>query len=149
MKNSSKLGYTASSSSAQMVSSGDFTHAYLFIVQTTQKSEFRAMHSACNLHRRLDRILLAGIRNMGQCPCPRCRTPLDRVHQLGMPRDMTIRANSIRVDDVQRKSLVMSARRVIYQTGLIVNSAAVENLLKDLSLVPNKVCPRTVVLYYG
>ena len=60
-----------------------------------------------------------------------------------------MRADSIRVDNVQRESLVVSARRIIYQKGLIVNSAAVERLLKDLSLVPNKVCPRTVVLYHG
>ena len=60
-----------------------------------------------------------------------------------------MRANSIRVDDAQRKGLVVSARRIIYQKGLAVNSAAVENLLKESSLVPNKVCQRTVVLYYG
>ena len=50
-----------------------------------------------------------------------------------------MRLNLIRADDVQRKGKVVSARRVIYQKGFTVNSAAVEALLKDLSLVPNKV----------
>ena len=150
MRNSSKLGYMALSFCARTAFTGDSIHAYLSIAQTTLKSELQGTnHLIASDFTPYIRILLAGIRNLGQCPCPHCRTPLDSVHQVGMLKDMAMRVNSVRVDDAQRKGLVVSARRVIYQKGFTVNSAAVDNLLKDLSLVLNKVCMGNVLFYYG
>jgi hypothetical protein len=88
---------------------------------------------------RLGRILLAGIRNLGLCPCPRCLVHLSKTHHIGTARDKAIRSSSLRVDDTKRRSLVSSARRIIYEEGYGVKSAAVEDLLKLASLVPNKV----------
>jgi hypothetical protein len=88
----------------------------------------------------MDRILIASIRNLGNCPCPRCLIPLNRVHNLGMARDITQRATMTRVDDSQRRSIVFAARRIIYELNLQVNSTAVENLLREISLVPTVVC---------
>jgi uncharacterized membrane protein len=65
--------------------------------------------------------------------------PLTHVHTLGMPSDMTLRVNATRVDSAQRKNLVKTARSVVYEKHSAVNCAAVENLLKEQSLVPNKV----------
>jgi hypothetical protein len=87
---------------------------------------------------RFGRILLAGIRNLGLCPCPRCLVHLSKTHDIGTARDKAIRRSSLRVDDAKRRSLVSSARRIIYK-GYAVKSAAVEDLLKSSSLVPNKV----------
>jgi hypothetical protein len=89
------------------------------------------------------RILLAGIRNLGRCPCPRCLVPLSQIHNIGTARDMLIRSNSLRIDDAKRKSVISSARRIIYDRCHSVKSTAVEELLKPLSLVPNKVCRDT------
>jgi len=86
------------------------------------------------------RILLASIRNLGQCPCPRCLTPLADVHKLGMADDMQNRVILARVDDHNRRHLVSAARKLIYQENHQVNSSAVERLLKEKSLVPNTVC---------
>jgi len=86
-----------------------------------------------------NRILLAGIRNLGRCPCPRCLVPLARIHNLGMAGDMSLRVNSARTDDVHRRNSVIAARRIINEKHLAVNSAAVEKLLGKLSWVPNKV----------
>jgi len=86
-----------------------------------------------------NRILIASIRNLGNCPCPRCLIPLSRVHNLGMPRDMMQRVTMARVDDSQRRSKICAARRIIYELNLQVNSAAVENLLQAVSLVPTVV----------
>lgn len=82
------------------------------------------------------RILLAGIRNLGRCPCPRCLIPMDRVHNMGMPRDMTQRKSLIRIDNVQRRSRVEAAREAIYVKNSAIDGVAVENLLKEDSLVP-------------
>src|ERR1700722_20140522 len=86
-----------------------------------------------------NRILLAGIRNLGRCPCPRCLVPLARIHNLGMAGDMSLRVNSARTDDVHRRNLVVAARRNLNENHLAVNCAAVEKLLGEFSLVPNKV----------
>ena len=52
------------------------------------------------------RILLASIRNLGQCPCPRCLIPLDLVHNLGMPRDMMQQVSKARVDSIKHQNKV-------------------------------------------
>jgi len=88
----------------------------------------------------LNRILLAGIRNQAQCPCPRCLIPLSRVHNLGMARDMMQRVTMPRTDDLQRRSRISSARDIIYEKNLQVDSSAVKELLKEFSWVPNTVC---------
>ena len=85
------------------------------------------------------RILLASIRNLGTCPCPRCLIPLSRTHNFGMARDTTQRITMARVDDKSRQGKVHDARRLIFEKQYLVNGAAVENLLKDESLVPTAV----------
>ena len=85
------------------------------------------------------RILLASIRNLGACPCPRCLIPLSRVHNLGMIRDMSQRVTMARVDDNSRQGKVYAARRLMYEKQYRVNGAAIESLLKDQSLVPTSV----------
>jgi hypothetical protein len=87
-----------------------------------------------------NRILIASIRNLGLCPCPRCLIPLNRVHNLGMVRDMNQRKTLARVDDIHRQSKITAARRVIYEKHYQVDSTAVENLLQEESWVPNEVC---------
>jgi hypothetical protein len=86
------------------------------------------------------RILIATIRNLGKCPCPHCLIPLNRVHNMGMARDMQQRETMARVDDMRRRNLIDAARRVIYEKNFRVNSTAVENMLQDTSLVPTAVC---------
>jgi hypothetical protein len=88
----------------------------------------------------LNRILLASIRNLGCCPCPRCRIPLDHAHYFGMARDRSQRVSLARVDDQDRRFNIATARRFIYENKKRVNSAAVERLLKENSLVPSTVC---------
>jgi len=86
------------------------------------------------------RILIASIRNLGRCPCPRCLVPLDRVGSMGMHRDMAQRRTLIRIDDMKRQNRVKMAREKIYEKGYVVNSTVVEDLLQGDSLVPTTVC---------
>lgn len=85
------------------------------------------------------RVLLAGIRNLGACPCPRCLIPLSRVHNIGMPLDMKQRRTQARVDNPHRIKLVQDARKKIYCENRSVTSKAVNDLLKIHSLVPTVV----------
>jgi hypothetical protein len=56
-----------------------------------------------------------------------------------MARDMTQRETMARTDDIHRRTSINTARRLIYEKNYRVNSAAVENLLRDKSLVPTAV----------
>jgi hypothetical protein len=119
----------------------DSIHGYSCIPQITPKSGWPA---ECSYGIITDftwnRILIASIRNLGLCPCPRCLIPLNRVHNLGMSRDMSQRKTLARVDDIHRRSKITAARRVIYEKNYQVDSAGVENLLQEESWVPNAVC---------
>jgi hypothetical protein len=57
-----------------------------------------------------------------------------------MARDMTQRVTMARVDDASRQGKVYAARRLIYKKQYRINGAAIEDLLKEQSLVPTAVC---------
>ena len=81
------------------------------------------------------RILLAGIRNLGRCPCPRCLIPLDRAPNMGRPRDMVQRMSLSRVDNLELHSHIKVAREMIYMKNYKTDSKVVEDLLRKDSLV--------------
>jgi hypothetical protein len=90
----------------------------------------------------LCRILLALIRDMGRCPCPRCMVIISEIPNLGSKIDMAKRGASSRGSpslsaDVTRK--VEKARQQIYSKRKGVKSTAVEALLKEKSYVPTVV----------
>ncbi|KAH7902978.1 hypothetical protein BJ138DRAFT_236039, partial [Hygrophoropsis aurantiaca] len=83
-----------------------------------------------------EKILIATIRHLGGCPCPRCLIPMTCVRDLGRPSDRQQRMTLER-SDCSRQRLVSIARTLIYDQNYGVDSAAVENLLKGHSWVPN------------
>lgn len=86
---------------------------------------------------------MSGIRNLGGCPCPRCKITLSDVHLIGTKRDRNKRLTLARQDDVHRQHAIYRARAAIYNPDpkecLAVDSAYVERLLKPESLVPTSV----------
>lgn len=86
---------------------------------------------------------MSGIRNLGGCPCPRCKIALSDVHLIGTKQDRRQRSALIRLDDVHRQRYIHAARAAIYDTDpqkcLAVDSAYVERQLKPGSLVPTSV----------
>jgi hypothetical protein len=97
----------------------------------------------------INRIFLAGIRNLGSCPCPRCRIPLNRAHCFEMARDRSQRVSLARIDDKDRRFRITTARQHIYEKKKRVNGAAINQLLKVDSLVPTTVrtCVSSRYLY--
>ena len=79
---------------------------------------------------------MASIRNMGTCPCPRCKIPLSNTHLVGSKQDRRDRRRLVRLDDDKRQYAVSAARRAIYESNFAVNSAYVERQLQAESLVP-------------
>jgi hypothetical protein len=86
--------------------------------------------------------MISSIRDRGYCPCPRCLIPLERVQNMGMARDMRQRITLARVDDDVRRRKVGVARDIIYGKNYAVDSAPVEAILKEESLVPSSVSAR-------
>lgn len=84
---------------------------------------------------------MATIKNQGGCPCPRCLVTLSDTSNMGTKRDMNFRQskNQIRVDNLQYRAHVTSARKIIYENNYVVNSVAIDKILKPTSLVPTRV----------
>ncbi|KAF8871118.1 hypothetical protein BD779DRAFT_483736 [Infundibulicybe gibba] len=82
-----------------------------------------------------EKVLIATIRDMGQCPCPRCKIKKDEIREFASASDMEIRHTKLRIDDEDRRANVHAARSLIYDKGYVVNSAHVEDLLKECVLV--------------
>ncbi|KAL6302742.1 hypothetical protein BKA93DRAFT_827245 [Sparassis latifolia] len=82
-----------------------------------------------------EKVLLATIRDMGGCPCPRCLIAKKDIHQLATVTDMRCRHDAAHVDDDARRSKVRQAQKFIYELGYVVNSAIVDEILKAESLV--------------
>lgn len=72
---------------------------------------------------------------MGNSPCPRCLITKDLIPQMGSVLDQNRRLIR-RVDDEGRQRKVQAARKLIYVDGRVVNSEAVESILRSESLVP-------------
>lgn len=86
------------------------------------------------------RVLLATIRNLGSCPCPRCLIPKQKIPEVGMKLDDRRRESTKRVADTGLWSTIKTVRTLIYNQALGVKSAAVERVLSTASLVPTMVC---------
>lgn len=85
------------------------------------------------------RVLLSSIRNMGRCPCPRCLIPKDHLHRVGTELDKSQRSTLARVDNKIYRETIATAHAKIYEGNWAVDSAPIENLLQEHSLVPTKV----------
>lgn len=86
----------------------------------------------------LNRVLMACVRNLGICPCPRCLIKREHIHDLGTAVDRRRRAKLRKCDKVYRSS-IESARKIIYELGYVVNSKAVDRILGSESFTPTRV----------
>ncbi|KIK33685.1 hypothetical protein CY34DRAFT_18219 [Suillus luteus UH-Slu-Lm8-n1] len=80
-----------------------------------------------------EKVLIAAMKDMGLCPCPRCLTPKSLFGSLGLSEDMKRRINNLRVYVI---ATVARAREYIYNEGNTVDGAKVDRTLGDGSWVP-------------
>ncbi|KAF6761428.1 hypothetical protein DFP72DRAFT_1062420 [Ephemerocybe angulata] len=81
-----------------------------------------------------EKILVAGVRNNGSCPCHRCLVIKSDLGKLGAPTDWD-RVIRIRNLD-QQDDKVAKARSLIYEKGYAIDGEKVEEQLKQSSLTP-------------
>lgn len=82
------------------------------------------------------RALIATIKDMGSCPCPRCFMPKASFDLLGVFKDMRDRVTKLRTYSLAR---VTEAREYIYKWGNTVNGSKVLATLGQGSWVPTVV----------
>jgi hypothetical protein len=92
------------------------------------------------------RALIATIKDMGACPCPRCLTPKRVFSSLGLLKDMKSRINNLRI---YVETNVVKARQYIYQLGHTVDGTKVEDLLGEGSWVPVAVSVYCPLLFHS
>ncbi|KIK35393.1 hypothetical protein CY34DRAFT_17054 [Suillus luteus UH-Slu-Lm8-n1] len=80
-----------------------------------------------------EKVLIATIKDMGLCPCPRCLTPKKLFSDLGLLQDMKSRLNNLRTYTMTK---VIEARDFIYRCGNTVDGVKVDHSLGGGSWVP-------------
>ncbi|KAF7426603.1 hypothetical protein PC9H_008972 [Pleurotus ostreatus] len=87
-----------------------------------------------------EKVLLATIRYLGGCPCPRCLIAKAKIRNLGMKHDMLARErlNRIRIDSNSIQNRIETARKHLFAFGALVNGTKVDGQLKKDSLVPTR-----------
>ncbi|KAG5649594.1 hypothetical protein H0H81_002919, partial [Sphagnurus paluster] len=81
-----------------------------------------------------EKVLLATIRNLGGCPCPRCLIPKERIPEMGTKPDATRCLSLIHICTSQFREKVSIARNAIYHLAAKVKSVVVERLMGPESL---------------
>lgn len=85
------------------------------------------------------RVLIATIRNNGDCPCPRCLVQKADIPNLGKILDMRRRTTKARHDDEAYREKVREARALIYEGKYVVNSKKLDRFMQSQCLVPTRV----------
>ncbi|KAG1779369.1 hypothetical protein EV702DRAFT_1214493 [Suillus placidus] len=80
-----------------------------------------------------EKVLIATIKDMGSCPCPRCLTPKNMFSSLGLLKDMKSRVTNIRIYVLAK---IIKAREYIYNWGNTVDGVKVDETLGEGSWVP-------------
>ncbi|KAI0308839.1 hypothetical protein OF83DRAFT_1072926 [Amylostereum chailletii] len=84
-----------------------------------------------------EKVILASIKHLGACPCPRCIVPKDQIKDLGKTVDINRHERNTRVStDIERR-VVEKARKMIFEKGVPVNSARIDVVLGGKGLLPN------------
>ncbi|KIK75878.1 hypothetical protein PAXRUDRAFT_18604 [Paxillus rubicundulus Ve08.2h10] len=83
-----------------------------------------------------EKILLACIKFLGACPCPRCLVKKADIPKMGMKSDLKTREKMARVDVDERRKKISQARKYIFKHGVGIDSQGVKEILYSESLVP-------------
>ncbi|THG93149.1 hypothetical protein EW026_g8011 [Hermanssonia centrifuga] len=83
-----------------------------------------------------EKVLLATIRYLATCPCPRCLVRKTDIVAMGTKTDMKRREKNARVDDKERRRVINMTRTWIYEKGLPLTSKYLDQVLTSRSWVP-------------
>ncbi|KAF8322961.1 hypothetical protein F5887DRAFT_1086897 [Amanita rubescens] len=83
-----------------------------------------------------EKVLLACIKYLAKCPCPRCLIIKDDISDIGKRRDMINRMKCARIDDPTTQVLIAGARNAIFECGASFSCQYIEAATGDRSLTP-------------
>jgi hypothetical protein len=93
------------------------------------------------------RTLLASIKFLAQCPCPRCLIPKIKIGNLRSRTDRRWHEEKIREDGHRIWSIIRQVREWLYVKGTNITSIFVKRMLAPESLVPSMVCCIYYILF--
>jgi hypothetical protein len=114
-----------------------FLH-FFHILLIIQRSKFFS-HLTCYWNWHHIRILLAGIKFLGECLCPRCLIKKANVSEMGTEGNMNDCITLRHVDDQAHHNKIDRACKLIFQHGVPVDGKQVKSVLNSESLVPTHV----------
>ncbi|RPD53352.1 hypothetical protein L226DRAFT_473339 [Lentinus tigrinus ALCF2SS1-7] len=82
-----------------------------------------------------EKVLIAAMRHLGECPCPRCLIKMKQINAAGTTVDTQRRAHK-RVDTEALQYTINRVRASIFKNGLPMASKRAKDPLKNLSLFP-------------
>ncbi|KAI0071014.1 hypothetical protein K474DRAFT_1712834 [Panus rudis PR-1116 ss-1] len=129
----------------------DFMHAYVHgILIRCADGVLRRLFPRffCYLADYPEKVLIACIRFLAQCPCPRCYIQMKYVPALATTVDFQ-RRKHIRVDNKDVQALIELTRRWIFEGGISAGSKKIMKRLESTSLLPHRSAFSTRLAKYG
>ncbi|TFY50777.1 hypothetical protein EVJ58_g10894, partial [Rhodofomes roseus] len=83
-----------------------------------------------------EKILLACIRYLAECPCPRCYVKKSDMRLMGTSRDLKQRQDHSRIDTEPIQYDIKATRSWIFKDGYKPNSKRIDKVLQSRSLLP-------------
>ncbi|KZT12196.1 uncharacterized protein LAESUDRAFT_754689 [Laetiporus sulphureus 93-53] len=84
-----------------------------------------------------EKVLIACIRYLARCPCPRCLILKNDIAQMGSEVEMHRRAHA-RTDNSSMHGIIERTRAWVFQKGIALNSKTISHLLNPKSLVTTR-----------
>src|SRR3981081_3339263 len=94
-------------------------------------------------------MLMACLRYLALCPCPRCLLLKSKIPLIGSKTDTKSRLQLARKDDKARQRKVEVARRLMFERGVNITSEKIEKILRPESLTPTRVSPLEYILNFS
>ena len=118
---------------------GSYSRACSRMQQITLRSiEQVLLRTSWELTPHSHRVLLACIKYLAKCPCPRCLIIKEDISDMGKRRDMINRTKCARVDDPTTQVRIAGARNAIFG-GTSFSSQYIEAATGDRSLTAVRV----------
>ncbi|KAI0069516.1 hypothetical protein K474DRAFT_1610336 [Panus rudis PR-1116 ss-1] len=95
-----------------------------------------------------EKVLVACVKFLAECPCPRCEIKKIYISSLATTADYQRRSH-IRVDTPQLHATISSARYLIFNGGLSAASKRVKDILSPKSLLPTRSAFSTRLAEHG
>ncbi|TEB04000.1 hypothetical protein FA13DRAFT_1654889, partial [Coprinellus micaceus] len=85
----------------------------------------------------MEKVLIATLRKYpSKHPCTRCLVEKGKLDQMGTPKDMSIREQTNREDNEQRRSLIKEAQKLVFEDDVPFGDSKIDALLKGQSYHP-------------